>query len=142
MDVLNDIKNAPEQVSIYGNQLLEDQVSVNGVVEIISKIIEDPNAKRWELDWLLIVFMYLSDTLIERIRINSPEEIFNEWFYGTKDSSLLPFRERFVVHVAGEYGEKTQRGNRKTVKTSAKTPLEATTHEILILYKIQSQIKH
>lgn len=126
----------PTQTPVRGSAPLEDQADARPVVDELAALAEAVHTPMWELQWVALVLIYLSDPLVAAIQANTPPPVFAAWYRGLPGTKTLPFRERFECNVGGQYSQKRKRGSRKTVQLVAKTCLELVVDEVTFIHLI------
>lgn len=139
LDAANAVKNFPVQTSLAGGVPLEHQKSTTNLIERLTQFATAADPPLWELQWMALSMIYLSDTLTAALQEGTPTALFTHWFYGTKDTSIAPFRIRYENMVGGVYGPKTKRGSRKIVVAPARTCLECAVDEVILLHMLDAR---
>lgn len=96
--------------------------------------LDHPTTPMWELQWLLMTVLYVSDKFVEYFKTQTHVAPTARWYDG--GDGMLPFRERYVSYVMGRFGDKAGKGSRKNVIACAKNPLEAVVEEVLLMHQI------
>jgi hypothetical protein len=130
------VKLFPVQTPVSGTDALESQADAEPVVAEMDALADAANTPMWELQWIALVLIYLSDPLVEAIRASTPADVFSAWYTGLAGTKTLCFRERFECNVGGKYSGKRKRGSRKTVELVAKTCLELVVHEVTFIHML------
>jgi hypothetical protein len=130
------VSRFPVQTPLHGDEPLENQVATAPVVAAMNDLADSPDTPTWELQWIALVLIYLSDPLVGAIRAGTPPPVFDAWFTGLPGTQTLAFRDRFECNVGGKYSGKQKRGSRKTVELVAKTCLELVVDEVTFIHMI------
>ena len=138
-DSADDVAHFPVQMPLFGKTPLHSQADTAPVAAKLELYGTDADTPTWQLQWILLVLIYLSDRLSASLQQGTPHRVFNAWFYGTAHTRVPAFRERFERALGGTYGGKTKRGCRKDVSYVARTCLESTIDEVLLLHLIVGQ---
>lgn len=139
LDMIKDVRHLQAQpsVSLLGNAQAEDlgenEFSINAIRSLEHLVGSD--CQLWELQYMFLVCVYLSDTLVNSLLVGTNNKIINVWYDGIPDK-LPSFRQRFQYHLLGKYAPKKKKGSRKTVTISATTPNQAAISEFLLIHTI------
>ena len=136
MDASTSILNFPIQTPIYGDDPLDGQADPGPVANVLVSLAQDAGTPLWQLQWVFLVMVYLSDSLVATLGSSTPPEIFGPWYSGIRGTQMTAFRARFELHVGGGYSEKRKRGSRKTVTLVAKSCLEVVVAEVMHVHVI------
>ena len=126
----------PVQTPINGEEPLDNQADAGPVVAEMYRLADAADTPMWELQWIALVLIYLSDPLVAAISASTPPHVFTAWYAGLKGTGTLSFRDRFECNVGGKYSVKRKRGPRKTVELVAKTCLELVVDEVTFIHML------
>lgn len=137
--VLRDLQNDIVAVAEQGQRVLFGESNVATpieTVELLKKLdhLAKPTSPTWELQWLLMTVLYVSDKFVAYFRNATHVASTSRWYDG--GGGIPPFRERYVTYVVGRFGAKTGKSSRKNVEVCAKNPLEAVVAEVLLMHQI------